>query len=175
MMQIRALIAIAVAVCIAAVGLFTVYDLNGGSFDLSDRQLMLIVTDSMDGDVTEYEVDSFPANTLVMIEHIPDHEIRFLRVGQVLSYHDGPVLVHHRIIQVNDDSFYVKGDNGHSTDKVMFSDVNGVVVGANHWMGSALAWLSDNFLLFLGIMFVLCCAIILRCTLGSRPDEEVQP
>ena len=174
MMQIRTCIAIAVVVCVSAIGLFTIYDLNGGSFDLSDRQLLLIVTDSMDGDVTEYEVDSFPANTLVMVEHIPEHEIRFLRVGQVLSYHDGSTLVHHRIIQVNDDSFYVKGDNGHSTDKVMFGDVNGVVVGANSWMGSILSWLSSNFLLFLGIMFLLCCAIILRCTVYSKPDEEVQ-
>ena len=174
MIRTGTLIALAVALCVAAVCVYTVYDLNGGSFDLSDRQLMLIVTDSMDGDVTEYEVDSFPANTLVMIEHIPDHEIRYLRVGQVLSYHDGSVLVHHRIIQVNSDSFYVKGDNGHSTDKVMFGDVNGVVVGANPFLGSVLAWISSNFLLFLGIMFILCCAVILRCTLYPGRDEGVE-
>ena len=131
--------------CILILSTYVVYDLNGNSMDFSNRQMVLVVSDSMDGDEDRYEVDSFPANTLVMIEHVPDNEVRFLRVGQILSYHDGPTLIHHRIIQVNDDSFYVKGDNGHSTDKVMFGDVNGVVVGTNSWIGGILSWLSNNF------------------------------
>jgi hypothetical protein len=170
-LKMKPLLLIAI-VAIIAVSLVVIYDLNGHSLDFKDRQVVLVVSDSMDGDEHDFAIGSFPANTLVMIEHVPENEIRFLRVGQVISYYDDSILVHHRITQVNDDSFYVKGDNGHSVDKVMFGDVNGVVVGTNSWMGSILGWLSSNFFLFLAIMFILCCAIILRCTLGSKSDKE---
>jgi len=160
-------------VCMIVAGVSVVYDLNGNSMDFSNRQMVLVVSDSMDGEEDRYDVDSFQANTLVMIEHVPDNEVRFLRVGQVLSYYDGSTLIHHRIIQVNDDSFYVKGDNGHSTDKVMFGDVNGVVVGTNSWIGSILSWFSNNFLLFLGAMFALSIVLILCYVRSTRPEREV--
>ena len=150
-----------------------VWDLNGDSFDLRDREVVLVVTDSMDGDNHEYDIGSFPANTLVMVEHLPLNEIRFLRVGQVISYYDDSLLVHHRIVQVNSDSFYVRGDNGHSTDKVMFDDVNGLVVGTNSWLGSILSWLSDNILMFLTAMFVLSVGLIGIHFYIQKPDEEV--
>ena len=159
--------------CFLLISACVVYDLNGSSMDFSNRQIVLVVSDSMDGEEDRYDVNSFPANTLVMIEHVPDSEVRFLRVGQILSYYDGSTLIHHRIIQVNDDSFYVKGDNGHSTDKVMFSDVNGVVVGTNSWIGGILSWLSDNFLLFLGAMFALCTVLILCYVRSTRPERGV--
>ena len=152
---------------------FLLYDLNGNSLDLSDREMILVVSNSMDGEENRYEVDSFPANTLVMIEHVPDNELRFLRVGQVISYHDDAHLIHHRIVQVNDDSLYVRGDNGHSTDKVLFSDVNGVVVGTNSWVGQAVSWLYNNFLLFLCVMFVLFSIFIIIAVRSSNSEKGV--
>jgi len=166
-------LAILACACIVITSVFAVYELNGNSMDFSNRQIVLVVSDSMDGEEDRYEVDSFPANTLVMIEHVPDNEIRFLRVGQVISYHDEDQLIHHRIIQVNDGSLYVKGDNGHSTDKVLFSDINGVVVGTNSWAGQAVSWLYNNFLLFLVAMFILCSIFIIVAVRSSNLDKVV--
>lgn len=45
----KKIIAIAVAVVVVATALYTVYDLNGKSFDLSGREARIVVTGSMDG------------------------------------------------------------------------------------------------------------------------------
>lgn len=147
---------LAIFIGVAAFSVYVALDMNGGSLDFSDRQLTLVVTNSMDGDITDYDVDSFPADTLVIIQHLPDNEVRLLRVGDVISYHDGSMLIHHRIVQVNSDSFYVRGDNGHSTDKVMFDEVNGLVVGTNPLLGHVVSWISSHFLVFVGTMLALC-------------------
>ena len=55
---------------------YIIYDLNGESLDFSDSEVILVVTDSMDGDVSEYAVDSYPADTLAIVKSIPAHEIR---------------------------------------------------------------------------------------------------
>ena len=160
-------------ICLAIVAfpLYVFYDLNGNSFSISDRQPVLVVTDSMDGDEKGYRIDSFPSDTLVMVQHLPDNEVRYLGVGEVVSYRDGPLLLQHRIIQVNDDSFYVRGDNGHSTDKVLFSDVNGVVVGTNVWLGHIMSWISGNFMLFLAIMFAACAGSLVLAIYRNNPKE----
>ncbi len=160
-------------VAIIAVPVFTFYDLNGHSFDITDRQILLVVSDSMDGDVHEYAIDSFQADTLVMIEHIPEHEKPFLREGQVISFYDGDILVQHRIVGVNSDSVYALGDNGHSTDRVYFEDINGVVIGTNSWLGKIIAFIEGNFMLFLGMMFALCCALVILAMYPIHPVKEV--
>jgi hypothetical protein len=151
---------------------FTVYDLNGGSFDLSDREVLLVVTDSMDGDSHEYEVGSFPANTLVMVEHLSDFEKRFLRVGDVVSYHDGSGLTHHRIVQMDGDYVYVHGDNNHYTERVSYDDINGKVVGTNHVLGEAAVLLQENYWPFLVLMFILCVSLIALSFYRSSPEKE---
>lgn len=151
-----------------------VWDLNGDSFDLRDRQLVLVVTDSMDGDNHEYDIGSFPANTLVMVEHLPLNEVRYLHKGDVISFRDGELLVHHRITVINQDSFYVNGDNGHATTKVMFEDVNGKVVGTNVWLGHTVAWISHNFMVFLGMMFVVCSALVVLAFRPPKSELEVE-
>lgn len=47
----KKIIAIVAAVVVVATALFIVYDLNGKSFDLSDRETRIVVTNSMDGNV----------------------------------------------------------------------------------------------------------------------------
>ena len=161
-------------VAIIAVPVVTFYDFNGHSLDISDRQVVLVVTDSMDGDVHDYDIGSFPANTLVMVEHLSYQEKRFLRIGDVISYYDGDMLIHHRIVKVEGDTFYVHGDNNHSTDKVNIDDINGVVVGTNVWIGHATSFVQHNFLVFLGIMFVLCSALIVYAVYSGEPKKEVE-
>ena len=158
---------------IIALSAYVIFDFNGGSFDLTNRELILVVTDSMDGNVTEYEVDSFPTNTLVMVEHLSDYEAQFLRVGDVVSYNHDGFLVQHRIIQVNSDSVYVHGDNNHSTEVVSLDDINGRVVGTNWILGHALSFISSNFLIFLVVMFAICSALVVYGIYKSKPEEEV--
>ena len=130
---------------------FTVWDLNGNSFDFSDRQLVLVVTDSMDGDVNDYDVDSYPADTLAMIEFVPEHEVRFIRVGQVAAYYSGDMLITHRVTGIDkaSSSLIVKGDNSTTEEKVDFKDVIGVVVGTNHWLGVTTSFLKTDGLIVL--------------------------
>jgi hypothetical protein len=86
-MGLKSIIILVACACLVGGCVYILYDFNGGSLDLSDREVVLVVTDSMDGDVRGYAVDSFPADTLLMVEHVPDHEKRFLRVGEVITYH----------------------------------------------------------------------------------------
>ena len=149
-----------------------VWDLNGDSFDLTDRQLVLVVTDSMDGDNHEYDIGSFPANTLVMVEHLNNQEKRFLRVGDVISYYDDDILQHHRVIQVNSGSVYVHGDNNHSTEIVPYDSINGKVVGTNWIVGHAIVFIEQNFLLFLGSMFLICAALVVYSMYSGTSKKE---
>ena len=160
--------------CVLILSAYVIYDLNGKSFDFSESQVLLIVTDSMDGDVHEYDIDSFPSQTLVMVHHIQDNEKRFLRIGDVISYesHNG-TLLHHRIFQVNSDSVYVHGDNNHSIDKVSFGQINGKVVGTNTWLGHTIDFIDNHFFLFLGAMFIVCVLLIILAIYGPKARADV--
>ncbi len=161
---------------IAAVAIssaFVFYDLNGDSFSLSDRQMLLIVTDSMDGDVDEYPIKSFPADTLVMIHHLSDEEKTQIEVGDVLSFRQGNILNHHRVVDVSGiESGYVttKGDNATSTETVMLSDINGEVIGTNHWLGAVTAFVKEHVVyMILAGAFLYISYRLLRWAL--RPEE----
>lgn len=169
----RKLKAIIIASVAIACGL-CLFHFNGDSIDPTGRQVVLVVSDSMDGDVTEYRIDSFPADTLVMVEHLSDYEKRFLRVGDVISYRDSGALVHHRVVLVGEDYVYVHGDNNHSTEKVMLEDVNGRVVGTSPLLGHALALVSNNFIAFLAVLFAIAAAIAVYGVYRSDPEEAVE-
>ena len=158
--QIKTIILIALVVIIASFCVYTFYDLNGKSFDISNRQVLLIVTDSMDGDVTEYEIDSFPKNTFVMIKHLSEEEKLDISVGDVLSFRYGGILDHHRVIETHFSEGYVitHGDNTHATETVKLSDINGKVIGTNHWLGALVSFVKDNFLIVIALIAILAIA-----------------
>ena len=135
------------------------YDLNGESLDFSDSEVILVVTDSMDGDVSEYAVDSYPADTLAIVKSIPAHEVRLIRVGQVVAYHDGDKLITHRVVDVDlkNHTLTLKGDNATAEEIIGYEDVVGVVVGTNHWLGSAFSTVKSNlasFICFLAVIMI---------------------
>lgn len=153
----KTMIAVAIVVIVSSFCVYTFYDLNGGSFDLSDREALLIVTDSMDGDVTEYDIDSFPKNTFVMVKHLSEQEKLQIQIGDVLSFrwYNG-ILDHHRVVKTHFDQGYVEthGDNApHSSNEdVYLSDINGEVIGTNHWLGALVAFVKDNFLIVIAVI-----------------------
>ena len=141
-------------VIVASFCIYTFYDLNGKSFDLSDREALLIVSDSMDGDVTEYDIDSFPKNTFVMVRHLSEQEKLKVEIGDVLSFRYNGIMDHHRVIETHFDQSYVvtHGDNTHSTENVSLSAINGRVIGTNHWLGVLVSFVKDNFLIVIAVI-----------------------
>ena len=145
---------VAIVVIVAVLCAYTFYDLNGGSFDLSDREALLIVTDSMDGDVTTFDIDSFPENTFVMVKHLSEQEKLQIQIGDVLSFRYNGILDHHRVIETHFDQNYVitHGDNTHSSENVPLSSINGEVIGTNHWLGVLVSFVKDNFLIVIAVL-----------------------
>ncbi len=145
---------IALLVIVASLCVYTFYDLNGKSFDISDREALLIVTDSMDGDVKTFDIDSFPRNTFVMVKHLSEQEKLDVKIGDVLSFRYNGILDHHRVIETHYDQGYIvtHGDNTHATETVKLSDINGKVVGTNHWLGALVSFVKDNFLLVIAVI-----------------------
>ena len=141
-------------VIVASLCVYTFYDLNGKSFDLSDREALLIVTDSMDGDVKTFDIDSFPRNTFVMVKHLSDQEKLDVTIGDVLSFKYNGILDHHRVVETHFDQGYVvtHGDNTHSTENVSLASINGEVVGTNHWLGAVISFVKDNFLIVIAVI-----------------------
>ena len=152
----KTVITVAIVVIVASFCIYTFYNLNGGSFDLSDREALLIVTDSMDGDVTEYDIDSFPKNTFVMVKHLSEQEKLQIAIGDVLSYNYYGILDHHRVIETHFDQGNVitHGDNTPPDfkDTVNLSDINGKVIGTNHWLGALVSFVKDNFLIVIAVI-----------------------
>ncbi len=167
-------VAIIAVVAVALTSVYVFYDFNGGSFDLSDRQVLLIVTDSMDGDVTEYKIHSFPADTMVMIHHLSDAEKQQIQVGDVISFRVGSILNHHRVIDISgieSGTITTKGDNSPSTETVALSDVNGEVIGTNHWLGVIVSFVREYIIfIVLAAVFIVASLEIVRW--ARRPEEN---
>ena len=159
------------------------YGFNGDSFDLTDRQVLLIVTDSMDGDVTEYAIDSFPEDTFVMIHRLSDSKKMNLEVGDVISFEQTVgsqrILNHHRIIEthftedVSTSYVITKGDNPNitTTETVYLSEINGEVIGTNHAAGVVASFLKAYWYIVLGVIFAVLALFIIKWALQD-PDDE---
>ncbi len=155
---------------------YVLYDLNGESLDFSDSEVILVVTDSMDGDVSEYAVDSYPADTLAIVKSIPAHEIRLIRVGQVVAYHDGDKLITHRVVDVDTKNHYLtlKGDNASSEEIIAYEKVAGVVVGTNSWLGTILSVVKTNLELVLCFLVASMVCVALCKIRKNVPTIEIK-
>jgi hypothetical protein len=108
----------------------------------------------MDGDVTEYDIDSFPKDTFVMVRHLSEQEKLEVKIGDVLSFRYNGIMDHHRVIETHFDQGYIvtHGDNTTSTEDVSLSDINGEVIGTNHWLGVLVSFVKDNFLIVIAVI-----------------------
>jgi hypothetical protein len=110
--------------------------------DLTGYELKVIVTDSMDGEATDYPIRSIPRNSLVVIDGSPP----VIRVGDVVGYRT-PLMegtVHHRVVFMGDGYFIVKGDNLDIEETVLPGDVTGKVVLADHISGQIIVFMRSN-------------------------------
>ncbi|MBE6514506.1 MAG: S26 family signal peptidase [Thermoplasmata archaeon] len=115
--------------------------LNGWSVDFTDRDIRLIVTDSMDGEHTDYDIPTIEKDSVVMVRLIDDDEKPSLKEGDVIQFRQKGILNHHRLVS-NDPGnkrIVTKGDNSPVSETVSYDDVLGVVVGKDHILGKAVS------------------------------------
>ena len=144
------------------------YTANGNSLDVRDREVRLIVTDSMDGERMPYSVPTIPKDSLVVVRLISDNEKSELKEGDVVQFRYGSVLNHHRVVSNNVEEGYVitHGDNTDSNETVYYSAIRGEVMGANHAAGEVVTFVKDY-------VFVIIAAIVVLF-IGSLLVDEIR-
>lgn len=149
---------------IASVALFF-YDLNGDSMDFSDREIRQVVTDSMDGEPTEYEISTIPVDSLVMVHRLSPDRIKDLKVGDVIAFHQDGIMKTHRVVSIDPDAerIVTKGDSNSSNDaEIGFSDVHGKVTGVSPAVGKVIGTVKG---MFQSMWVVLAIVIIVLITM----------
>ena len=156
-------IAIGSVLALSAVSVYAFYDLNGRSFDITDREPRLIVTDSMEGEQTQYDIQTVRKNSLVMVSFLSDAEKEGLKEGDVIQFVYNGILNHHRVVSNDIDGRKVitKGDNSPSYETVDYPDIRGIVIGENYLLGSALKFTRDYFFAVIAFIVVLYTGIML--------------
>ena len=168
-------VAILACALIVILCMYGAYEMNGESLDFSDSEVVLVNTNSMDGDVHEYDVGSFPAESMVMIKNIPSHEVHFIRTGQVIAYNVGDELSVLRVIgvDINNQSITVSGDNSDIVKTVAYSQVVGIVAGSNQYLGKVVSFVEGNPLLVLAIVGFVVAGVVLYRFRDSIPKMEI--
>lgn len=143
---------------------------NGGFPNLFGKGFLSVASPSMDGNSTEYEIDSFKQGDLVYEKVFKDENCSNLKIGDVITFYDKQLqaLNTHRIVYVHSDYTYVitMGDKiamtftfdannkeamfdlesaGH-IQTVSAGDIKGIVTGVNPGAGKVLTNIQDNWL-----------------------------
>ena len=147
-------------ICILLVSsAYAVYDLNGGSLDIRDSEVRLVVTGSMDGEPTDYPISTIPVDSLVVIRHIDPDSFDF-EVGQVIAYDSDGMVIVHRVIDIDEGKreLRLKGDANKTFEIVSYDDVIGEVVGVSPFLGKVMLYMRSNVVLV--IAFIACSSLI---------------
>lgn len=150
---------LAVALVLAVLSVSAFYTANGNSLDVRDREVRLIVTDSMDGEETQYSVPTIPKDSLVVVRFLSEDEKSGLEPGDVIQFRYGSILNHHRVVSNNVEEGYVvtHGDNTDSDEKVYYSAIRGEVMGANHAAGEVVTFVKAYvfaIIAFIAVLFI---------------------
>ena len=153
-------------------GLFI--NLNGNSIDFTNRDLRIIITDSMDGEPTDYPISTIPKDSLVMVRLISEDEKYDLQPGDVVQFRYHGILNHHRVVSNDTENHKIvtKGDNTTTSETVSYENVRGEVVGVNHFMGVIFGLVNDYFYLLLAFITVLYIGILLVEEIRKEKEED---
>ena len=148
-------------ILLVALSAYALYYLNGDSFDLKNREFVIVVTGSMDGEDTGYEIGSIPVDSLIVVERVGHDRISSLEIGDVVAYRNGSMLIVHRLVSIDNDNetMVLKGDVNTSTETVSFSDVVGKVVDVHPAIGKAMTLLRTKAVFIL--VELACLALVL--------------
>ena len=155
--KVYVIIVAVVAIALIITGALMVFN---KSPDLLNSEFCVVVTDSMDGEPTEYEISTIPVNSLIAVHKLHGDDARSIKVGDVIGFRSSLVAgnIYHRVIAIDEanQKFTTKGDNAYSTETVAFSAAEGKVVNVSHWAGEIVVFVKQNqlFLIFALIMLV---------------------
>ena len=185
----RLIVIAAVIVIIASTAVF-LYNFNGKSFDFSDRETRIVITDSMaSNNPAEYDIGCIPVNSLVMIEKLSTKEKQAIQIGDVVSFvHTGKYTIH-RVLEVYTDvdgnvtGFKTMGDKYRSDptpihyEEPSVDSVIGKVVGESPTLGSIVHFAQTKTIL-LALMVVIVIVMvsvvfdIVKIRRGIGPEGE---
>ena len=170
----KTIIVVAVALVLSALTVYTFYNMNGHSFDVTNREVRLIVTDSMAGEPTSYDVATIEKDSLVMVRFLSDGEKYELKQGDVVQFKYGNILNHHRVVSNNTDEGFVitQGDNTSTTEKVYYANIRGEVVGSDHVAGEIFTFVKNYYLVIIAAIVVLYIGSLLLEEIRREKKEE---
>jgi hypothetical protein len=169
----KTIIVVAVALVLSALTVYTFYNINGHSLDVTDREVRLIVTDSMEGEPKgEYKVPTIQKDSLVMVKFLSDDEKSNLKAGDVIQFRYNGILNHHRVNETGTDYVITQGDNTSSKEIVQFSDIRGEVQGADHTAGVIFTFVKDYVYVIVAFIVVLFIGSLLIDEIRSEKQKE---
>ena len=161
----KQLVTVVAVVIVAVASLVVVWDFNGKSLDLTDREVRIIPTDSMDGADQPYDIKTIPQWSLVMIKKIDSQEeVDSLKVGDVILFYNtvNHLDTVHRIIDITESGGHITKVTTHGDNKtpgidetVNASDIHGIVVGVSPWMGQFVHFVQSSTILMILIIVVI--------------------
>ena len=175
---------IAVIAIFAGAGMYSVYSINDGSFDMKDREVRLVVTGSMDGEKQDYKIPTIPVDSLIMIKLLDRCEHCDVEIGDVLAFERNNKVIVHRVIDIEfigDDEyrFLTKGDANESDDGYYIHPefVRGVVIGVSPISGKIVSLAKEWFvwgivLIALAVVIIYSVREIIHIYSGDRKDGE---
>lgn len=174
----KKLIGICAVIVVVAVVLTTFYSFNGNSLSIKDKEVRIIVTDSMDGEPhPEYPIHTIPKGAAVMVKKFSSDEEKLdLPIGTVLQFKQGGHYNHHRIIGQTIYGYVTQGDNSETSETVQFKDATGVVIGVSKGIGTVLKFIKSYWFLIIGAIVILYVASIFLKSLreGKEKEKELQ-
>lgn len=155
----KTLIIPAVALVFAVLSVSVFYGMNDNSLDVRNREVRLIVTDSMDGEKMDYKVPTIQKDSLVVVRMISEDEKSELKQGDVIQFRYGNILNHHRVVEnyVSDGYVITHGDNTDTSEIVYYSAIRGEVMGTNHAAGVVVSFVKSYIFVivaFIAVLFI---------------------
>jgi hypothetical protein len=156
--KVYVIIVAVVAIALIITGALMVFN---KSPDLLNSEFCVVVTNSMDGGPTEYEISTIPVNSLIAVHKLHGDDTKGIKVGDVIGFRSSLVAgnIYHRVIAIDEENhkFTTKGDNAYSTETVAFDSANGKVVNVSKEAGDVVVFVKQNqlFIIFALIMVVI--------------------
>lgn len=150
---------IAAVIIMAAVAVTGSAMVFNKSPNLLNAGFYVVLTDSMDGEPTEYEISTIPVNSLIAVHKMHGDDAQDIEIGDVIGHYSSLMggNVYHRVIAIDtvNQMFVTQGDNTHATETFSFSEANGKVVNVNHTAGEVVIFVKAHLLFIVFIMFML--------------------
>ena len=138
------ILAAVILIALASIAIFF-YNFNGQSLDFSDSKILVVPTDSMDGESQPYDISTIPKDSIIMVHSLSEDQKKDLIEGDVITFRQGGIEKVHRIIEIETDGTPVtKGDANQSPDPAIApEDIDGKVVGVAPTVGKIVSSVRD--------------------------------